>query len=918
MTDAGATIRFVVNGAPVEVSPGERSLLAVLREDLGLTGVKEGCSKGHCGSCAVLVNGEAKLSCRTAARAAAGAEVVTIEGLGTREEPHPLQSAFVEVGAVQCGFCTPGAIVSAKGLLDHSPNPTREEVASALNRNLCRCTGYVKIVDAVMLAAARMRGPAAPPPAYATAAVGATRAVGQSYPRRDAWEKVLGTAEYAADIKLPGVCQVKVVRSPHAHARLLKVDATGARALPGVVAVVTAADIRGRNAVALFRPDQPVLATEKVRYVGEPVALVVAEDAETAARAADLVRVSYEPLPQMLTPEEALAEGAPRIHDDLPNAAFHRRLVKGDALAALAGADHVVAGRFTTPHNEHAYLEPDAGVAYLDGDQVVVMCGTQNAQHSRAEVAKVLGLPLDEVRIVQTTTGGGFGGKLDPSFAAMLAVAADVSRRPVRLVYSREESFLATWKRHPFEIEARLGADTEGRLVGLTMDIVADTGAYLSVGPGVLTRAITHTTGPYRIPHVLIDARAVHTNGPVSGAMRGFGVPQVTFALESLLDDLGRSVGCDPLEIRRRNGFVGGDATATGQILEAGAAFSVTLDALEVRYRMAVIRAGEFNASAEAALTRRRRGVGMAGMWFGPGKTSLTDQSYAYVELRPDGNVQVVTTAADIGQGLDTVLGQLTADELRMPYEHVLVQTWDTEGAPDGGWTCASRQTYNTGNAVLSAVRLLIQSACNAAAEMLGSSPHDLYVENGEVRSAVDPDAHVSFLDLYEAGHVRRHYGSYAAEVCELDDDCQGIPYETYTFGSQLAEIELELATGRVTVDRVTVAHDVGTIINPLAVEGQLEGGVVMGVGFALKERFVPGETTDFSRYRIPRNRETPEIEIVALNTPHEHGPFGAAGAGECAQMPTAPAITNAIFDACGVRVRSLPVTPIELRALLE
>jgi aldehyde oxidoreductase len=926
MADLGSAVRFMVNGASVEVSPGERSLLAVLREDLGLTGVKEGCSKGHCGSCAVLVNGEVKLACRTAARAVAGAEVVTIEGLGTRESPHPLQTAFVEAGAVQCGFCTPGAIISAKALLDRDPDPTRHEVASALNRNLCRCTGYVKIVDAVMLAAARMRGAQAAAPAAGDASPAASvagvaaqnAAVGRSYPRRDAWDKVLGTAQFAADISLPGVCHVRVVRSPHAHARLLKVDTAAARALPGVVAVITAADIRGRNAVALFRPDQPVLATGKVRYAGEPVALVVAEDPETAARGARLVRAEYELLPSMLTPEEALGEAAPRIHDDLPNSAFHRRLVMGDAPGALAGAEHVVRGRFTTPHNDHAYLEPDAGLGYLDGDQVVVMCGTQNAQHTRAEVAKVLGVPLDEVRIVQTTTGGGFGGKLDPTFAAMIAVAASVSRRPVRLVYSREETFLATWKRHPFQIEAQLGADAQGYLLGLTMDIVADTGAYLSVGPGVLTRAVTHTTGPYRIKNVLVDARAVHTNGPVSGAMRGFGVPQVTFALESLLDELALAVGCDPLEIRRMNGFVGGDATATGQTLEAGAAFSVTLDALETRYLSAVAGADAFNASAEARERGRRRGVGLAGMWFGPGKTSLTDQSYAFAEICPDGTVRVVTTAADIGQGLETVLAQITADELHMPYERVAVQTRDTEGAPDGGWTCASRQTYNTGNAVLNAAKLLRQSAFNAAAEMLGSSPHDLYLADGEVSSSVDPEARVSFAELFAAGHVRRHYGQYAAEVCELDDDCQGVPYETYTFGSQLAEVEVELKTGRVTVDHVTVAHDVGTAINPLAVEGQLEGGVVMGVGFALKERFVPGETTDLARYGVPRNKETPGIEIIALDTPHEHGPFGAAGAGECAQMPTAPAITNAIFDACGVRVRDLPVTPGGLRALLE
>jgi aldehyde oxidoreductase len=914
------TLRFTLNGAEVEVGgDGNRTLLSVLREDFGLLGVKEGCSKGHCGSCSVLVDGEVALSCHTPAGEVAGRSVVTIEGIGTREEPHPLQRAFVELGAVQCGFCTPGVIVAAKGLLDRNHDPSRGQIMAALNRNLCRCTGYVKLVEAVQLAAAYLRGDEGSPAAASaqSSSSGERLAVGRSYPRRDAWDKVLGTARYAADLSLAGMLHGVAVRSPHAHALLGAIRVDAALEVPGVVAVLTAKDVPGRNGVAIFRPDQPVLAEGKVRHIGETVALVVAETVDAARTARDLVEVAYEPLPVLSTVEEALAEDAPRVHDDVPNEVFSRRLARGDAAGAMAQADVVVGGRFTTPYNEHVYMEPEAGLASMDGDQVVVRVGTQNAQHCRTEIAKVLAIEPERVRVLQTTTGGGFGGRLDVPFPALLAVAAYATKRPVRIVLTREESFLASTKRHPFDMTFTLGARRSGEIVALQADLTANTGAYLSFGMGVTTRAVVHASGPYRIPNIEVVGRAVHTNGPTSGAMRGFGTPQVMFALESLVDELCLRLDLDPVEVRRVNGYRDGDCTASGQPLDIPVAYLPTLDVLEVKYRAARTAADAFNASAKAAERRVRRGVGIASMWFGPGKTSLAEKSYAFVEMQPSGAVRLVTTAADIGQGLDTVMAQVVAEELRMPYEAIEVSTRDTEDSPDGGFTCASRQTYNTGNAAVAASRRLKESVAAAAAEMLGVAVDRVTIVGGEARVRGESSVRLSFADLVKAGHPRRYFGAYAADVGDLDVDGQGRPYETYTFGTQVVEVEVHVDTGQVKVLTVYVSHDVGTMINPQAVEGQIEGGVLMGIGFALKEDFVPGRTENLVGYRIPRFKDMPEIDTLPLEYPHPFGPFGATGAGECAQMPTAPAITNAIFDAVRVRVTSLPATPARMRELL-
>jgi len=920
LTEQTQDVGFVVNGLPVRISTDpERTLLNLLREDLKLTGVKDGCSQGHCGTCTVLVDGEPTLSCRTKVEEVAGKEVVTIEGLGTPDNPHPIQRAFVEAGAVQCGFCTPGAILSAKALLDRTPLPTRAEIMAALNRNLCRCTGYAKVIEAVNVAAAYLTETRPSEERERPAAVrssGENHAVGVGFPGREAWQKATGTARFAADYEIAGALYGVAVRSPHPHAKINSVAKEEALAVPGVHAVLTAKDVPGRNAVAIFRPDQPILAEGKVRYEGEPVALVLADTLEAAKAGRDAVRVEYDPLPAVFDPDEAGSQGAPRIHDDVENEVFARRLVRGDVRSALENAEVVVEGSYSSPYNEHAYLEPEAGIGYLEEGTLVVMTGTQNAQHLRQELAKVLAVDDERVRVVQTTTGGGFGGRLDVSFPGLVAVGAWVTGRPVRVVLTREESFASTTKRHPFVMRARLGASSSGEMTALEFDFTANTGAYLSFGPGVVTRAVVHAPGPYRIPHVSVYGRAVHTNGPTAGAMRGFGVPQVTFALECLVDELAERVGVDSLELRRLNGFRGGDVTATGQSLEAGAAYLDTLDALEPAYRAARQEAEEFNVSAEAEDRAERRGVGLASMWFGPGKTSLPEKSYAFVELLDGGEVRVVTTASDVGQGLQTVMGQIVAEELNLPYSAVEVVANDTAGSPDGGFTCASRQTYNTGNAVLEAARLLRRAALSAAGEMLGEAEGRLVLDGGAVQVAGDGGERVGFAELAQSGLARRFFGSYAAEVSDLDDEGQGRPYETYTFGSQLVTVEVNVDRFRTRVVDAVVAHDVGTAINPQAVEGQLEGGVLMGVGFALKEEYFPGKTKNFAQYRIPRASDAPTIRVIHLDTPHERGPFGAAGAGECAQMPTAPAIVNALAQAVGVRARDLPVTPQKLRGI--
>jgi len=545
-------IEFTLNGGPARTAAEPVTPLAVvLRDELSLTGTKIGCDDGRCGACVVLVNGRVARACRTAVGKVRAATVLTIEGLGTPERPHALQRAFVETGAVQCGFCIPGMILAAKALLAAAPRPSRSEVAKALGANYCRCAGFSSIFAAIERAAAVLRGEAVGPPPL---------------PLDEGWEemaKATGTARYGADLAREGMLHLKVVRSPHPHARVLDVDAAEALSIPGVEAVLTAKDVPFNHHGRIVQ-DEAVLAGDRVRMLGDPVAAVVAVSEAVAAEAAARVRVRYESLPAVHSPREALAPGAPRLHDG-GNVLARQAITRGDVEAGLARADVTVEGTFATPFNEHAYLEPEAALAWVDPDGCLVLeTGSSHPHLHRLEVARALALPEERVRVVSVALGGHFGGRTDVAMQCILGLAAWRLGRAVRCVYTREESFASTTKRHAFEIRGRLGVDRAGRVTGLRLDMVADGGAYASAGNFIITRAAISGGGPYAIPNVWLGGEAIYTNNTLAGAMRGFGAPQSTFALESLLDEAGRRLRIHPIDLRVLNALRPGAVLATG------------------------------------------------------------------------------------------------------------------------------------------------------------------------------------------------------------------------------------------------------------------------------------------------------------------------------------------------------------------
>ncbi|MBU2602028.1 MAG: molybdopterin-dependent oxidoreductase [Actinobacteria bacterium] len=582
------TAHLRVNGRvyELEVDSGA-TLLDTLREDLGLTGTKRGCSEGECGACTVLVDGVTVNSCLYPTMKASGHDILTVEGLGTMENLHPLQEAFLRGGAVQCGFCTPGMLLAAKALLDGNPNPTEDEIRLAISGNLCRCTGYAKIVSAVQDAARTMAdggsvGAHVPPlnvvePVTVRGPAASAGGVGANVPRLEGKAKVLGAARFADDLSFPGMVHGKVLRSPHPHALIRKIDVSRAVALPGVAAVVTAADIPGRNAFGILIKDQPFLAADKVRFVGEAIAAVAAESGEIARRACSLIEVEYELLPAVFDPIEAMTPTAPQLFAK-GNISAHRHIERGQVTAVLAQAAVVISETFQTQLVEHAYIEPEAGVAVPDTGGITAHVVSQCVHYHRSDLAAMLGWPVGRVRVVQTTVGGAFGGKIDLSLHPFIVLLAAKTGRPVKMVYTREESITATTKRHPFLIDMTFAADREGTLDAAMTRVIGDTGAYASYGPAVVTRAAATAFGPYHIPHVRVDTYAVHTNNPIAGAMRGFGVPQMATAHEQLMDMLAERVGLSPIEVRRRNGFAPGRALAPTGDIRDGLGYLETLE----------------------------------------------------------------------------------------------------------------------------------------------------------------------------------------------------------------------------------------------------------------------------------------------------------------------------------------------------
>lgn len=839
---------FTVNGNRVTVSENQK-LLCYLRDVLRLTSVKDGCSEGACGSCTVLIDGKPARACIQQTDRLEGKSVLTVEGLSAFEK-EVYAYAFGEAGAVQCGFCIPGMVLSAKGLLAVNPDPSESEIAYALRNNICRCTGYVKIIKAVRLAAQCLREGRVPAPE-------GVWCVGARVHRLDVREKVLGTGIYCDDIAMEGMLYGSAVRAAYPRARVRAIHTEEARALPGVACVLTAADIPGRNKVGHLKKDWDTMIAvgDVTHYLGDAVALVAAETPAILEAAKKLVRVEYEPLTPVRSPEEAMAEGAPLVHRD-GNLLAHKHVSRGNAEAAIRGARHVLSGHFSTPFTEHAFLEPECAVAFPKEDGVMIYSSDQSVYDTQHETAPMLGLPNEKVWVENKLVGGGFGGKEDVTVQHHAALLAYVTKRPVKVKLTRAESILIHPKRHPMEMDFTLGVDETGIIQGVKAKVVADTGAYASLGGPVLERACTHAAGPYNYQNFEIDGYAWYTNNPPAGAFRGFGVTQTCFAIETLLNRAADAVGISHWEIRRRNAIRPGQTLPNGQIVDESTGLVETLEAVREQYESA-----EY---AGIACAMKNAGVGVG----------LPDTGRVRLAVR-DGRLHIHAGASCIGQGLGTVLVQVVCETTGLPRESVVYALPNTGNSPDSGTTSGSRQTLITGEAARRASALLN--------EALAKKP-------------------LSALEGEE------YYAEYLAKTDPLGSDKPNpVSHVAYGYATQVAILGED---GK--LKKIIAAHDVGRAVNPLSVEGQIEGGVVMSMGFALTERYPLQECRPTAKYGtlgLPRANTVPEIEPIIVEKTGLNVAYGAIGIGEITSIPTAPAIADAYYRFDGKERSVLPLS---------
>ena len=740
--------------------------------------------------------------------------------------------------------------------------------------------------------------------------------VGRSVARVDAADKLTGRALYAGDVSLPGMLYLKMLRSGRPHARILQILSMEAERHPGVVTVLTHKDIPGTNRIGSVQKDQPVLCDEKVRCVGDPVALIAAETLEAAEEAVSLIRVDYEDLPGVFSPEEALLPDAVRIHES-GNLLQERTLAKGNAEQALGNAEIVISNTYRTQMVEHAYLEPEAGVASYEEGRLTIWMPSKYSHADRSELAAVLALPLDKVRIVNTTIGGYFGDKTSLSPGYYAALAALKTKRPAKMVYTREESFLATRKRHPFVIHYTTGATKEGFLLAVKVEITADTGAYCASGPTVLLKSVVHAAGPYEVPNVLVKEKFVYTNNPVGGSMRGLGVPQVAVAHESQMDILAETLHLDPFEIRLKNGLKPGSLTATGQRLGESVGLAETI----TKVRDEVSRLGTPKSSGS-----KRYGWGIGSMIYGIG-LMRSSPSTTRIEADDSGGFTLYTGIGDGGQGSFTVLAQIAAEVLGSDAHEIRLVAGDTGCCPDSGVMAGSRVTYIIGRSVQIAAEKLREMLQGTAASVMEVDPEELRFKNGVFYSRKTLRQGVSIAQavrrLKEQGISPVGEGSFDPQLKALDSrTTQGEPMATYAFATQAALVSLDVESGEAEVLSVLACHDVGRAINPSAVTGQIEGSISMGLGYSLMEEVVLEagliRNPNFSQYFIPTSLDMPEIVSHLVETPETSGPFGAKGVAEPALIPTAPAILNAICAAAGVRVKDLPAKPETVWTLLR
>lgn len=854
------TLHLTVNGIPrtLEVAPGE-TLLETLRERCGIHSLKDGCApQGQCGCCLALVDGQAKTTCAIEALKCEGKRIVTLEGVAPTER-ELLAQAFVASGGLQCGFCTPGIALKTKHLVDAKPEPTHAEIVTALDAHLCRCTGYVKVIDAVELYAKAKRGEPLP-------TLPETGGVGDSLPRYQGLELALGDRPYVADLVRPNMLFGAVVYSAHARAKVKAIDISAAKALPGVRCVATAADVPGQRWYGILYADWPgfVAVGEEVRYVGDVLAAIAADDEATARKAAALVKVDYEVLPAVLSPEASLAPDAPRVnpvHDNVLSRSVIAR--GGDVDEALAKSAHTVTASFQTQRIEHLFLEPECALAEpREGGGLKLYTQGQGIFDDQRQVAAFLALPVEQVAVELVPNGGAFGGKEDMSIQAHAAILCHLTGRPVRVRLTREESVRMHPKRHPIRLDYTVGCDAEGRLTAVKARLVGDSGAYASVGGKVLERAAGHACGPYKVPNVDVQAIAAYTNNPPCGAMRGFGANQAAFAMEGCLDLLAKQAGLDAYQVRERNLLDVGDVFATGQVLEKSVGIRRTLEAVKDAYYEAK-RAGR---AVGLACGVKNSGIG----------NGVAEWGRCRLVVERDGSISLYNGYTEMGQGLLTICQQFAAEVTGLKAKLFRPKV-DSTFALGCGQTTGSRATLFAGNAVVAAAKKL--------------------------RADLDLGFGLEQLAgrTYEGDVVINDTTPLGAKVAKV---------KTHTAFGWATQVVILDGNGR--VERVIAAHDVGRAVNPTLCEGQVEGAVHMGLGYALTEE-LPCEdgkpvTAKLRDIGVLRARDMPAVEVKLIEDPEPEGPFGAKGVGEIGLVPTAAAVASALEAFDGVRRTTLPM----------
>ncbi|CUP84880.1 selenium-dependent molybdenum hydroxylase 1 [Clostridium paraputrificum] len=841
-------VKFKLNGRDVEIEEG-RTLINYLREECDLTSVKNGCGEGACGACMVLVDGKATKACILKSDKIEGKEIQTVEGLSDRDKK-VFAYAFSKAGAVQCGFCIPGMVISAKALLLKTLNPTLDEVKKALMGNICRCTGYVKIEKAVLMAAEILRENRDVPTVFCKGIVG------EEMGRIDAEDKILAEGEYVDDMKINGMIYGFALRSKYPRALVKNIDYSDAEKLEGVVKVVTSKDIPGERYGGHLKKDWPALIEvgEETRYVGDAIALVAATSMDIARKAADLIKVDYEELEPLSLPEEAMKEGAPKIHKD-GNILVREVLKRGNVDEALKNSKYVVTNHYSVPFTEHAFLEPESAVAVPTEKELIVYTGSQSVYDDLHEITHLLGLGEDKVRIISKYVGGGFGGKEDMSCQHHAALLAYLTGKPVKMTLTRAESIKVHPKRHAMEMEFTTACDEKGKLTAMRAKIIADTGAYASLGGPVLQRACTHAAGPYNYQNSEVEGIAVYTNNPPGGAFRGFGVTQSAFATECNINQLAELVGISPWEFRWRNAIEAGQELPNGQIADPGTALKETLLAVKDVY--------DNNEYVGIACAFKNSGIGVG----------LPDIGRCILEIK-DGKVHIRSSAACIGQGLGTILTQILCQTLDITPDKVVYEAPDTRRTPDSGTTTASRQTTFTGEAVR-VTALKVKEALNG---------RTLDALNGQ-----------------------EFYGEFSGVTDKMGSDKKNpVSHVAYGFATQVVVLD---ENGK--LKKVVAAHDVGKAINPKNVEGQIEGGVVMGLGYALTEDYplknsVP--TAKFGTLGLLRVTAVPEIKAMVIEKNTNDLSYGAKGVGEITCIPTAPAVQGAYYKFDGVFRTKLPL----------